>query len=395
MTSLLATEGSRRWPAESCTPFIAEAGAEVEPFLARCARLLDDRSLPFHTVTWLRAWYATFGGSDGCHPLLVAVRHRDSGADAVLLPLVARRRAGVRVVEFADGGVVDYVAPILAPQWHGALSARAAAPALWRAVRTALRGHDVLHVHKLLACMLEEAGGEPNPLAAAWPVEPCEMFGNQFRVEGDWAHWRLSLDKRTRKEIERCWRVFQRSPAARFERATDPARALQLFEALERQQTQRMQILQPDYALDAPACRAFYRRLIRDGVGSGQVVVTALMDGEQVVSALFGLANGQRYIGLRQSIGGDAWRNCSPARLLDEQTSRHLHEQGRRFFDFGIGDYHHKQALQMTAIPLLDACVPLSWRGVPVAMAWRLRRGIKQQGWLVSLWHRALRLTGH
>jgi CelD/BcsL family acetyltransferase involved in cellulose biosynthesis len=405
-TLLRATESAAGAPAAGSTvspgnPFIADVseGADaVEPFLARCAPLQSDSSLPFHSPNWLRAWYATFGCSDGRRAVLVAVRLQGTATDAVLLPLAARRQrgfGGISVVEFADAGVVDYVAPLLARHWHGSLPPEQAAVWLWQAVKTALRGHDLLHIHKMLPRLLPEdggtAGGRPNPLAAVLRTEPCAMFGNQFSVasDSDWDTWRHSLDKRVRKEIERCWRVFQRSPLARFEHATDPAQALALFETLEQQQSQRMQALQPDYKLDAPACRAFYRQVIAGGVADGQVVLTALKDGDTVVSALFGLANGQRYIGLRQSLGGDAWKTCSPARLLDEQTARVMHGLGRQHFDFGIGDYHHKQALQMTSIPLLDACQALSVRGMPAALAWRLRRRLKEQSWLVR-WVRSV-----
>ena len=381
----------------SANPFVAEASTDVELFLARCARLVDDATLPFHTPNWLRAWYATFGQAEGRTPVLVAVQRRGSTADVALLPLVARREHGISVVEFADGGVVDYIALMLAPHWHGGLPLQQAAQALWQALRGALQGHDLLRVHKMLARSLEEQGGQANPLALALRTQPCEMFGNQFSVPrgSDWEAWRRSLDKRVRKEIERCWRVFQRSPDARFERVTDPAQALALFEMLEQQQSRRMRSLQPHYLLDAPECRAFYRQAIAGGVASGEVVLTALRDGDQVVSALFGLANGHRYIGLRQSLGGDAWKACSPARLLDEQTARDMHAQGRQHFDFGIGDYHHKQALQMSGIPLLDACQALSPRGVPVALAWRARRTLKRQTWLVAAKRRLGGNTGH
>jgi CelD/BcsL family acetyltransferase involved in cellulose biosynthesis len=370
----------------------AEICPALEPFLARCEALLDGRSLPFHATWWLRAWYASFGSKPGLTPLLVAVRHRDSGVDAALLPLVSCKRHGLRVVEFVDGGVVDYVAPLLAPDWHGGQPPQAAANTLWQTLRQALRRHDVFYVHKLLPQLMDEAGLQHNPLALAWRTAPCEMFGNQFKVgqdTADWDTWRRTLDKRTRKEIERCWRVFQRSPEARFEHVTEPAAALALFQTLEQQQSQRMRALGTPYRLDAPECRDFYRQVIQAGLEPGataplQVVLTALFDGDHVVSAMLGVANGHRFIGLRQSLGGDAWKLCSPARLLDEQTARHLHGQGREHFDFGIGDYHHKQALQMRSIALADACEALSWRGWPMVWAWRMRVWLKGQAWLVS-----------
>lgn len=379
--------------------FSAELEVDLEAFIARCAALHDERSLPFHSPVWLRAWYSTLGRSKGRQPLWLTLRRRSTGEVAALLPLVASRRGGLRVVEFADAGVVDYNAPILAADWQQGLDPKAAAKALWAAVRETLKGHDLFYAHKLLPSLLRESGDQANPLALALEHRPCEMFGNVFDVapDSEWESWRRTLDKRTRKEIERCWRVFQRSPTARFEHLQDPRHALAIFEVLEQQQSQRMQALQTPYKLDEPACKAFYRRVITDSLSSpnsgSQVVMTALKDGDEVVSALFGLVNGHRYMGLRQSIGGEAWRACSPARLLDEQTARHFHSQGRQHFDFGIGDYHHKHALNMRSIALLDACDALSPRGLPALWGWRLRRRLKSHPSVVALWRRVGRMS--
>lgn len=391
--------------AAKASPYRIETGLALEPFLARCERLNTGHGLPFHGQAWQRAWYNTLGTADGRQPLLVAVRlaakNRDD-RDALLLPLVRQRRHGLWWVEFADASVVDYTAPLLAEGWHGGQPEADAARELWQALRKALRlspqANDVLLLQKMLAHSLDEAGGGPNPLALALPTQACEMFGNQFSVVADastppdlaWEAWRRTLDKRVRKEIERSWRVFLRSPEARFERITDLARAQALFDRLEQQQSQRLRALGPAqaaaYRLDGEPFRAFYRQALAGGLASGQVVLTALLDGPHLVTAMLGVANRQRYIGLRQSLGGEAWKNCSPGRLLDEQTARHLHAQGLCHFDFGIGDYAHKDALRMTPIPLLDACVALSGRGVAAALAWRARRLAKRQAWLVRLW---------
>ncbi len=352
----------------------------LEDFLGAASTLRGSGHLPFHGDAWLRAWYATLGLSEGRQPLWLAVQRQvgPDWRDAMLLPLVQRRVRGLREVAFADAGVVDYVAPLVADDWHGGGHDVPAARALWAALALALRGYDLWRVEKMLPQALAEAGGTANPLALAWRTQAGEMFGNQFSVSGPWEGWRRSLDKRVRKEIERCWRVFERSPEARFERVTDAAQALALFEALERQQSERMASL-PHYRLDRAPYRAFYRQLLAAGLADGSVVLTALRDGPALVSALFGVSNGTRYIALRQSIGGDAWKACSPGRLLDEGTARHLHGQGLSTFDFGVGDYFHKTTLGMVPIPLRDACVALSLRGLPAVAAWHLRRRLKQQ----------------
>ena len=245
----------------------------------------------------------------------------------------------------------------------------------------------------MLAQPLPENAVQANPLQLALVkrLQHCEMFGNAFHVAGSWDEWRHSLDKRVRKELERSWRVFTRSDQARFEHVTDAHAAQQLFATLEAQQSRRMKEVGAPYVLDEPAYRAFYGQALRDGLASGEVVLTALRDGEQVVAAQLGVANGQRYIALRVSTGGDTWKNCSPGKLLDEYTVRLVLERGLRWFDLGIGDYQHKQIFHVNHIALLDGCEALSWRGLPLVWLWRFRRAMKRQTWLVALVRRLTR----
>lgn len=373
--------------------YIADVGSTVEPFLGRWAALLDERSSPFHGLAWMRAWYATLGNTPGRTPLLVGVKRADTGADVMLLPLVQRRSRGLSLVEFADAGVVDYVAPLVAAGWAGgspddAGAAAASARRLWQAIRVALRGRDVLRVDKMLGGALAECPHRTNPLMLALRVQTCEIYGNEFHVAGTWDAWLKSLGKEKRRNLERIWRTFTRSEAARFARVTDLAEALETYAEMEKQQADRMRQRQPHYRLDRPEYSALYRHALAEGLADGSVVLTVLRDGEHLVAAQFGIASRNRYIALRQTMGGDQWRASSPGRLLNERTARHLHEQGLRWFDFGIGDYRHKRMFRVGHIPLYDACEALSWRGLPMNWAWRLRRALKRQAWLVALWRR-------
>ena len=230
----------------------------LDDFLQRASRLQAPGCLPFHGMAWLRAWFETLGSSEGRQPLWLVVQRQaaDGWVDAMLLPLVQQRRHGLREIAFADAGVVDYVAPLTADDWHGGSHEAPAARALWAALAGVLAGHDVWRVEKMLPAALSEAGGTRNPLALAWRTQAGEMFGNQFSVAGPWEDWRRGLDKRVRKEIERCWRVFERSPVARFEHVTDLPRALALFETLEQQQSGRMHDV-PYYRLDRAPYRDF------------------------------------------------------------------------------------------------------------------------------------------
>jgi CelD/BcsL family acetyltransferase involved in cellulose biosynthesis len=369
--------------AEADDDYLVDVSDTIEPFLARCAAVSDRSASPFHAANWLRHWYATLGRAAGRRPVLVGVRSRRSGADVMLLPLVARRTAGVSVVEFCDASVVDYQLPILSPQWAGTPDD---ARRLWRAVRAALAGHAVLRIEKMLAHRLDEAGAAPNPLMQVLRTADCEMHGNQIHVPGTWDEWRCALPQRVRSGFGRIWRVFTRSPHARFDRVTDPAQALAVFAELEAQQALRMRGVGAGYVLDQTVYREFYLGLLRTGLADGSVVLTALRDGDQLVACQYGIANGQRYVALRMSTtGGEGWAHCSPGKLLLERTAAHLHAQGLRWFDFGIGLYAHKTVFGVTPIPLFDAIEALSWRGWPMVWSWRARRALKRQAWVVRL----------
>ena len=95
-----------------------------------------------------------------------------------------------------------------------------------------------------------------------------------------------------------------------------------------------MQNLGLNFILNDETCAAFYRNLVRDGVGQGYAVVSALTAGDEVVATLLGIRNGSRYVMIRISNAGDKWSNCSPGRLIIERTMAALHQDGVREFDF-------------------------------------------------------------
>ena len=386
-----AHAAARSTAAEPGLPWRVQRIASLNDFLARWQQLATPAPTPFHSAAWLRHWYATLGRQPGLEPLLLCARREGDSADAMLMPLVRRRQGRLAIVEPPDHGVSDYNGPLLNPSltFDERFDASCAAP-LWQALKQALAGNDLLRIDKLLT----HVGGQPNPLALALPCQPCNMFGNHFSIAGTYDEWRHSLAKDVRKEFERTWRVFSRIEGARFVHATEPAQALALYRQLEAMQHARMAGT-PGYRLDDAAHSQLYAGLLQDGLHdglqSGQVVLTALMQGDQAIAALYGLLEGGTYTMLRVSFAGDAWKHCAPGKLILERTIAHLHEQGCRQFDFAIGDYAHKRIFKTTPRPLLDACVALSWRGLPAVAAWRARHLLRRHSALVALARRLRR----
>ncbi|MGH8080917.1 MAG: GNAT family N-acetyltransferase [Lysobacter sp.] len=348
---------------------------DVDEALARWQAWTDTGAIAsvFQTPQWLAAWYATLGAQPGREALLVSVQDRD-GRLLMALPLVRETHAGLVRIVFADLGVSDYAAPL----WtHDCPTDASELRAMFAVVRRALPSADLWTIEK----MPEQVNGHANPLLH-WPgTRESELFGNPAEVGEDFEQWRFSREKTHRKELERSWRVFTRHEQARFEQLTQVDEAMRVMDALEALQRKAIAGKGWAYILDEPGYREFYRRLIEQGLAGGEVVLTALKVGDEVVAALLGLRRGRDYAMIRIGNAGGEWRNCSPGRLIIERSMAHLHADGVRRFDFTIGDYAYKRGFMPDKLALFDSTVALSWKGLPrsgrSALRYRLKRWLK------------------
>jgi CelD/BcsL family acetyltransferase involved in cellulose biosynthesis len=344
-------------------------------------------STPFQHPQWVAAWYDAFAIADGVEPLIAIVCDISTGEQAALLPLIRRRQKHISIVEFADLDLTDYNAPILGP---AAPRDAKAARVLWRELLMALRrtpgGADLIRLRKVPL----DLDGRPNPLALLDDAGPCSLNGNVVATGEDYDAWRYTLEKTVRKELERSWRVFTRDPAASFEIVADTNEALRILSTTEVQQGTRMRSLGLNFFLNDETCAAFYRNLVRDGVGSGYAVVTALRVGDEIVATLLGIRCGARYVMIRISNAGEKWSNCSPGRLIIERTMAALHQDGVREFDFSVGNYAYKRRFGVTPLPLVDISAALGWRGLPYALRDRAARELRNYPKLATYLRRAL-----
>jgi CelD/BcsL family acetyltransferase involved in cellulose biosynthesis len=349
--------------------------------VSRWRELADKYSATaFQSAHWLETWYATFG-RHAADPLLVTITDRKDGALAAALALVRRAEPALRALEFADAGVSDYNAPILGP---AAPTDPADARSMWTALRSAIPGVDLVRFTK----MPREVEGRVNPFVLLSQAHAGSFSSNAVSIEGNWEAYLASLERVFRKELRRYWRVFEKHEGAHFRQVTEPDEAARVFAELERQQCARRREAGLPYVLDQPEFAAFYRKLTADGIPPGDVVLTALMCGEEVVAALLGITRKDRYVMVRISSGSREWANCSPGRLVIVQTMRMLHERGYKVFDFSIGNYDYKRRLGVVGQPLCDFVVALSPRGLPSVLYDRAGRFVRSHSRLNALVHR-------
>ena len=111
------------------------------------AELFDNSAATaFQHPLWLDTLYTRLASHVGATPLVVVVRHRATGALAMVLPLLRIRRGPIRTVEFADLRVSDYLAPVCSPQVFSELLKDESACA---EIRCLVRPFDLLRMTKL------------------------------------------------------------------------------------------------------------------------------------------------------------------------------------------------------------------------------------------------------
>ena len=358
-SAVIESHSPQRVERRRTSPFRVEVVMHYSNIADRWQALsAEGAGLAFQGKTWVSSWYATLGRAADAVPLAVTIVDSRTKRDVMALPLVRRVRNGLRVIEFADGGLTDYNAPILGPD---APRTAQEAERIWETLRNNLPAADILRFEK----MPLNVGDVPNPLALVAAARPSRLSGNLLCINGAWDDWHWGLERTFRKELERSGRVFEKYEGATFRRIRDMNEARRVFAELKRMQSERIRAQGLPYALDEPANDTFYDTLLANGLENGDVALTTLTVGDRVVAALLGIAKGDHYAMVRLAADSENWKTCSPGRLVIERTMKLLHAEGFRNFDFTIGDYDYKRRLGATSQPLCEIETALSWRGAP------------------------------
>ena len=353
----------------------------VRDWRQAASRLYAGHRTAFQHGYWLGAWYQAF---DDVAPLIAVISDSATGKDIAMVPMISHIRRGIRIAEFADLGVSDNNAPILARDAASdAVATHAIGKALVEALRALPDGFDLLRLRK----MPVEVSGKPNPLVSLGRIGSSSLNGNLVQMGDDYRAYQASIK---RMQMPRCWRVFTRHAGARFEIAKDVGRAHELMDVMDVQQQARMQKLGSPFVLDDKTHARFYREVVRQGIAEGYAVVSALVCDEGIVATALGVRHGATYYLLRISHGGDSWSSCSPGLLVAERTLAALHAEGVRRFDLSIGNQDYKRRFGAARVPLTDVSVALSWRGLPYAWRDHAAQGLRRHPRLAALAARAM-----
>jgi len=287
----------------------------------------------FQHPIWLALLYEKIVGHGAATPLIIVVR--TGGRLAMVLPLVRRRYTLLKVVEFADMRVSDYISPVADEETFSRIVADGRAVA---AIRKHLKPYDLLRIGKLADSSLA--------IERLFGIDKRESMGMSAyssTLEPTFAAWREhQLDNSYRKELDKKSRQLGRMGQARFE-CSDSLDAIRTtFDALKLYRGKRFDGSDgPADLLQSPSYFEFYMAVAAEGCGGFARTYTFWMDDRAIAGAL-GLAHRGSLLVILGGFDEAGYRKQSIGSLMFEQIARDCIERGDHSLDFTIGDEPYK-----------------------------------------------------
>ncbi len=343
---------------ESEPALVTEAWTELEP-----------AATAFQTRAWLLPLYRIVGEASGAAPLFVTVRARETGRPVMFLPLCMWRKAGVRIIEFADFGITDYNLPIVAPGFE---PGPAGMRALWKEIRRHLPPADIVRFTKVPQTM----AGQSIPLAQLDWLNRMDLRFWTAPLPDTRAQYDAAIKSKDRKEQRRKRRNLEEQLGSlSFIVASNEQQRHEIFQALTEHRQGRFKALGWRDILEERSFRRFYEAVAFDNPG-GIGTLAALKAGDKAVASLYGLTYNGTFLLLMHSFEANLERLSPGVVALNEMITAAI-DSGKRYFDFTIGNETYKRQFGVQAGVLYEGLYPLSAKGRVLIEALEAARRMK------------------
>lgn len=311
----------------------------------------------FQHPVWLEEIYRCRVPATGSARVVVTVRERQGERLVALLPLVRRRRRGVRFIEFADLGVSDYAAAVVERRSADRVLADLELPGL---VRAALGRFDVLDVQKLRGADRSLAR-----LLGARRVRRLPYDTHPVSLPPATEDWRAKLlDPAFTRHLARKRKRLRPKGELALVEVTDP---VEVAEALEQIRSFRADRFADRRAVDLmqdPDCFSFYSAVAqRNAAVGGPARLFAITVGGATVAATLDLVDEREHLFLIVGYDFARLRNYSLGLIIVEELIDRAVASGLDTFDLTVGDEGYKSDFGGTAVPMYAVRMPGSLRG--------------------------------
>lgn len=327
---------------------------------------------PFQTRAWLLPFYKILAPRLNAKPFFVTLRDTTTRRPAMLLPLCMRRRCGVDLIEFADLGVSDYNAPLIAKTFN---PTPARWREIWRHIMAAFKGGAILRLEKMprligdrLNPLIQPTQGLSAMRVASWGVSlPATMTDYNARI----------LNPSFSKELEKKLRRVTKRGEIEYIVAQTQDEKRRAFDILAQQRQARCDEMARSNILAQSDYRQFYETIAVEGA-EALASLSLLKVGGEIVGTIFALNHrGAQHVIMSTFLGGE-WKSCSLGNVLMQTSISHAISNGINFFDLTIGNEGYKQHFGATPNPLYAALQPLtplgSFVAVPMACYAQMKR---------------------
>ena len=327
------------------------------------------RAFVFQTADFLNVWCDTIGQARGTQPLFVAVVD-EHGVPHALFPLgIEKRKSGLKVLSFLDGGVSDYNAPVLFPpakDWSPSFVGK-----LWDAIARIAPPFDIAVVEK----MPDRVFDIDNPLMPLITA-PYPHSGHVMRLPvsvDEFVSKRLPRAQDTRRKLRK---LGERGTVA-FRIASTSAERDEMLEAMMRQKSRRYIETTGIDGMERPGYRAFFRKAALDLAPRGLVHLSALSLGGTFLAVHWGYKDDSRFYYMMPSFEEGEWVRFSPGRHLLNYLIEWAIDAGMKEFDQGLGNEDYKKEYCDAAIALHQIETPRTVRGQADLFVRRLKMSLR------------------
>jgi CelD/BcsL family acetyltransferase involved in cellulose biosynthesis len=295
----------------------------------------------FQHPLWLDALYRRLAPARSAEPLVVVARRGSDGQLAMVLPLLRRRRSGLRIVEFADLEVTDYASAVCDDATFELL---AQDPRMHDRLRTLFKPFDLLRIKKV-----PDGGQQLERLFAGARRASMGVSAHATALFEPYSDWLADKIPRSFvKELAKKRRQMNRLGALKFERLHE----LSAIESLLRDLQAFRGARYPGDMLGDASNFDFYRKVALTGAPTGFARAYQLsLDGRRIGGA-WGLSHQRRFLMLITAFDYAAHPQRSIGFLTYEDVMRDCIAQQDAVLDFTIGDESYKQSFGAEASPL-------------------------------------------
>ncbi|MGB6118235.1 MAG: GNAT family N-acetyltransferase [Mesorhizobium sp.] len=314
----------------------------------------------FQHPIWLDAFYRVLAPGMGAAAVIVTGRD-EAGRLCMVLPLIRRRKSAVTLLEAADLGVSDYVAPVLTPDL-------VVDDAFQASLRAVLPAHDILRICKVRA-----------DHTAIWTrllgFEPTEAdFGSSAASHGpDYKEWRATaMGQSFAKDVDVKTRRFFKKPDAAFRVLTDPQERARAVRAIRDVRKGRFE--GDPIQLD-PVCD-FYTDV---AVNGGDYVRLYALEAEgETVGYTYTTVHGKRLNYFLIGCDYERYRRLSPGYIMYDAMMADWAKAGGEVFDFTIGDEPYKASFGTVRTTMHEFVRGNGWYGKLARVAFDARRALNR-----------------